>query len=330
MGKLLPLPLHLSGQPFTLDQARSAGLTASRVQGRDLWTPSRAIRLPREGNLQLLDMCRTLTEVTPSSVIGHLTAAKLHGLFLPARLQRPLPVDVAKVDGGCCPRRKGITGHRLTLGRGELVVMGGVPVTSVHRTLLDIAELLDVDDLVAVADQIVCAHDGRCVRLKLPMMELEALRTYIGQHPGARGLRKLLQAMELVRLGADSPPETQLRLIIARSPLPDFEPNRVLTDASGKPVVQPDLSCEKYKTCAEYEGKHHFTPEQQGKDHDRDYLTKELGWNQVLINKDDLRAGEWVVVTKIARMLTLGGWPDPLGLAQRSLLGRLHTRKDIR
>ncbi|MEO8220754.1 MAG: DUF559 domain-containing protein [Specibacter sp.] len=329
MGKLLPLPLQLSGQPFTLDQARRAGLTASRVQGRDLWTPSRAIRLPLHLDCELLDMCRALTQVTPNSAISHLTAAKLHGLFLPAKFQRPGPVDLAKVDGGCGPRRNRIAGHKLTLGPGDLVVMGGVPVTSGQRTLLDIAELIDLDSLVVIADQIVCAHDGRCVRFKLPMMELDALKTYIIQHTGARGLRKLLRAMELVRVGADSAPETQLRLIIVRSPLPDFEPNRVLTNANGKPLVQPDLSCEEFRTCIEYEGKHHFTPEQQAKDHDRDYLTKSLGWNQVLINKDDIQAGERVVVTKIARMLTLGGWPDPLGLAQRSLLGRLHTRKDI-
>jgi len=42
-----------------------------------------------------------------------------------------------------------------------------------------------------------------------------------------------------------------------------------------------------------------------------------------------MKNGSLVVVTKIARMLVRGGWPDPHNLAKQSLRGELHTRKDF-
>ena len=143
-------------------------------------------------------------------------------------------------------------------------------------------------------------------------------------------MKRLRAAMEMVRVGSDSPPETRLRLMIMRSPLPEFETNVEILDAEGRGKVAPDLACKKYRTCAEYDGGHHFTPAQQQRDHDRDYCTASLGWRQVPINKEDLKSGERVVITKIARMLVVAGWPDPQGLAGRSLEGLLNTRKDLR
>lgn len=114
-----------------------------------------------------------------------------------------------------------------------------------------------------------------------------------------------------------------------RSPLPNFEHNVELRDSYGRGKVGPDLACEEYKTCAEYDGQHHSTPAQQSSDHDRDFVTGSLGWHQVVINRDDMAAGEIVVITKIARMLVAGGWADPQRLAQRSMEGRLNTRWDF-
>ncbi|PYI67858.1 hypothetical protein CVV68_08305 [Arthrobacter livingstonensis] len=205
----------------------------------------------------------------------------------------------------------------------------GVPATSVQRTLLDIAPLLSVEELVVVADQMVCAHHYSFGPVKIAMVELGDLNNYVARHAGMRAMRKVRAAMELVRVGSDSPPETRLRLLISMSPLPIFECNFELKDDNGKGRIAPDLACRRYRTCAEYDGAHHFSPDQQSKDHDRDFITKSLGWHQVLINKDDMAKGKLVVVTKIARMLVLGGWPDPQNLACRSLRGELHTRKDF-
>ncbi|MHA7271493.1 endonuclease domain-containing protein [Arthrobacter sp. HLT1-20] len=284
--------------------------------------------MPRGMPVELLERCRAHVAVTPNGVISHVTAARIHGLFLPARLEASQLIDLSQRPGTTAPRRKHTTGHILDLGSRDVVIFAGVTLTSVQRTLIDLAPLLTVEELVVVGDQIVCEHHSQCLPPKTAMVEFNILQTYIAQHAGARGMRKLRAAMELVRVGADSPPETELRLLIARSPLPNFEPNVEIVNGFGKALVVPDLACEEYRTCAEYDGKHHFTPEQQSKDHDRDFITLSQGWHQALINKEDMRAGERVVVTKLARMLKLGGWPDPQSLASQSFRGQLNSRKD--
>lgn len=329
MRKPSPLPRDLAQRPFTLAQARQARLSARRTRAQDLWTPSKGIRVPRNADSGLLDRCRPYTTVTSRSVVSHITAAKIHGFYLPSRFDAVKTLDLSTPNGSAPPRRKHVAGHRLQLAASDVVVTGGVPVTSAARTLLDIAPLLTLDELVVIGDQLVCSHRRYNGRVQTAMVDIGVLNARVAQNAGARGMRRLRTAMELVRVGADSPPETRLRLIIHRSQLPNFEPNVMITDAAGDTLVEPDLACLEYKTCAEYDGGHHFSPMQQSKDHDRNFITESLGWHQAVINKDDMRFGKLIVVTKIARMLVRGGWPDPDNLAGQSLLGMLNTRKDF-
>lgn len=324
-----PLPLHLLGRPFTFDQARQAGVSRGRTRATDLWTPCRDVRLPKNVAVSLIDSCRAITAVTPGGLISHITAAKLHGFRLPLRFINTQDIHLSKNLGQGRPQRTRVEGHELSLAATDYDIVQGIPVTSVQRTLLDIAQELSIDELVAVADQIVCAHNRSFGPKKLPIVDISELHSYIAQHRGLRGIRKLQAAMKLVRVGADSAPETQLRLCINHWALPEFICNFEIKDAAGNPKVAPDLSCPRYRTCAEYDGGHHLTPEQQAKDHDRNFLTTSLGWHQSVINKNDMGNGGLVAVTKIARMLVLGGWDDPANLARRSLLGQLHVRKDF-
>lgn len=323
-----PLPAVLSHAPFTLASAQRLGISAGRTRAADLYSPSRGIRAPKNVPLALLDECRALTRVTPQGIVSHITAARIYNFYLPHRFQVQAPIDIARPAGQDLPRRKNVRGHELTLDPRDIEIHA-IPITSMMRTLLDIAPLLSVEELVIIADQLVCEHHRSFGRQVYPRVRFESLRSYVDEHPGHRGMKKLRAAMDLVRVGSDSARETMLRLIIDRSTLPSFEHNVEISNAAGIGKVGPDLACTEYKTCAEYDGLHHFTAAQQAKDHDRDFITKSLGWHQVLVNSEDMRAGEQVVITKLARALKLGGWPDPDNLADRSLQGLLHVRKDF-
>lgn len=304
-------------------------MSRNRTRASDLWIPTRSLRLPRNVDVQLLESCRAVTAVSPSSLVSHITAATLHQLRLPSRFSNTQEIHLAKALGQGRPQRNRIRGHELDLTADDYAMIQGVPVTSLQRTLLDIAQYLTVDELVAIADQIVCAHNLSFGPPQPPRVQIGELKSYVVSHRGVPGIRKLMAAMELVRVGVDSTPETQLRLAIGRSSLPEFICNFEIKDSEGNPMVAPDLACPRYRSCAEYDGAHHLTAEQQSKDHDRNFLTKSLGWHQAVINKNDMRNGGQVAITKIARMLVLGGWDDTQGLAQRSLLGQLNTRKDV-
>lgn len=329
MRKASELPLHLALRPFTLAQAHQARLSARRIRSADLWKPSRGIRVPQTVDCELLDHCRPYTALTGNGVISHVTAAKIHGFYLPSRFQERHVIDLSRPSGSPPPRRRNVCGHRLNLDWSDIDDIGGVPVTSAARTFLDIAPLLTIDELVVVGDQLVCCHQRNNGRIKIAMVELSVLQAYLARHTGSRGVTKLKAAMELVRVGVDSAPETRLRLTLTRSGLPEFQPNYKIMDDAGNPLVEPDLACPEYKTCTEYDGLHHDSPEQQAKDRDRDFITQSVGWHQVVLRREDLRNGGHIAVTKVARMLVRGGWADPQNLAHRSLLGTLNVRKDF-
>lgn len=323
------LPLHLALRPFTLAQARQARLSERRIRAGDLSKPSRGVRVPQTVDCELLDHCRPYTQLTGNSVVSHITAAKIHGLFLPSRFKDGQLLDLTRPTGCASPRWRHVKGHRLDLDRHDIDEIGGIPVTSAARTFLDIAPLLSLDELVIIGDQLVCSHQRINGRTKIAMVELPILLSYLARHAGARGMSKLKAAMMLVKVGVDSPPETRLRLLITRAGLPEFATNYKIKDPAGKPLVEPDLACPEYKTCTEYDGAHHDSLEQQANDRDRDFITQSSGWHQVVLRKEDMRNGGLIAVTKLARMLVRGGWSDPKNLARQSLQGALGVRKDF-
>ncbi len=168
----------------------------------------------------------------------------------------------------------------------------GLRVTSMERTWLDLATQLSLDELVVAGDQLVSEHQRNFGRRRLPKVPLQELSAYIGGKSATAGLARARRALKLLRVGVDSPPETRLRLILQRWGLPEFVPNTPILDETGDPQIWADLGNALFRICIEYEGAHHLTTAQQGRDHERDYTTAQLGWIQVKINKADMRAGE--------------------------------------
>ena len=305
----LPPPLTL---PFTLPQGLAAGLTRDRLRGRDLVVSSRAIRVPHGTEPTLTERCRPYAELLPGVVVSHTTAARIHNLPLPARLETDAAVHLSRPPTEAAPRRRGVQGHRLALDASEVLPVAGIPVTSVARTWLDLAGLLTLDELVVVGDHIVSEYRRSFGPPRLAIVSLAELIAYVESKRWLPNLQPSRTALGLVRVGVDSPPESWLRLLLHHAGLPEFVPNFPITDRRGLPVVWTDLACARFRTCLEYDGGHHLTPEQQASDHQRDLVTAEAGWIQVKIARDDFRRGKEFVVDKVRRGLVLGGWrPTP-------------------
>ncbi|MET3921094.1 DUF559 domain-containing protein [Arthrobacter sp. UYEF20] len=160
---------------------------------------------------------------------------------------------------------------------------------------------------MVIADDLVCEHTRyyhpRTARLPLP-----DLLAYSGRLHGVAGLRLLRQALGLVRIGVDSPPETRLRLLFERSAMPVFEPNYILVDSLETPLWI-DLACLDYRLAVEYDGGHHLTPAQQQSDALRNERTVSAGWRQFVVNKLDVRSGDAWVLMRVRRALMAQGWP---------------------
>lgn len=303
-----PLPSGLASGPFSYSRAMESGVTVGRLRSGDLLVPGRSVRIPKSVRHGLPELCRPYLDLIPDAVVSHGTAGRLHGLVLPPRLVNELEIHLARDPSRAVPRRRGIAGHRLDLVPEEIVRRYGLPVTAPHRTWLDLASILTLDELVVTGDQLISEPKRPFGPRRNATIRQTDLEAYVKGKPRVAGLVRARKALELMRPGVDSPPETRLRLLLLRAGLPEFVPNTVIFDETGSPALWTDLGCRRYRTCIEYEGIHHLSAGQQSRDHERDLLTAEMGWHQVKINRFDLAQGNSWVVAKVCRALEKGGW----------------------
>jgi hypothetical protein len=307
MATAKPLPEELAARSFTISEGRRSGISPWRAKAKDIHVPSRGIRVPVGPQQSLLERVRPYTELGTPDTVSYYSAAAVHAFKLPGRTRSGL-LHLTRA-GSAAPRRKGVIGHRAMLEPADIVILQGVPVTSISRTLLDLAAAgaLTLEDLVVIADDLICEH-VRYLHPRTARITLEELQRYTGSRGPVAGLRLLRNSLGLARVGVDSPPETRLRLLFGRSGLPTFEPNYVLLDEQGTPLWI-DLACPEFRLAVEYDGGHHLTPEQQLADALRNERTAGAGWRQLVINKLDVRNGDDWVLMRVRQALRGQGWP---------------------
>lgn len=309
MRRSKPLPEPLRGQSFSLADADGLGIERGRTRRSDLLIPSRGLRVPWDDDQDDVERIRPIVQITPDGVASHSTAAMVWGIPLPGRLQQGLSVHITRPMHADPPKRTGVTGHHCRLDPGEVRTLRGLEVTSPVRTWLDLAPMLNIDELVAAGDFIVCEHHRSFGPRRNPLATLEELKAAVSRARRRRGLAKAREAVELVRVGVDSPPETQLRLIMHRASLPEPTLGYVVLDGAGNEMSWPDLSLPEWKVAIEYDGGHHLTARQKEIDDDRDHRMAQSGWRQVRISKGVLQdQGDRAVVRRISEALRAQGW----------------------
>src|SRR6266581_498931 len=138
MGRTPRVPAELTSRPFTLDEARTAGLSLSALRGKS-WqrVGSRLYRWsggPAD-RWNLIDAFRR--DLPRSAVFVARTAAWMHRLDVdPAN-----PVQVALPMNCRLITRAGLEVRHSDVTR-ETLEVDGIPVTCLHRTLLDLCARL--------------------------------------------------------------------------------------------------------------------------------------------------------------------------------------------
>jgi hypothetical protein len=109
----------------------------------------------------------------------------------------------------------------------------------------------------------------------------------IRQHPNLKGVEKARLALDEMRVGADSFPETFLRLALLDAHMPEPELQlRLDPDDPRSPAA--DLGYRSYRIAVQYDGAHHLSREQQSRDNRRDEHFHSAGWSYFKPNADDL------------------------------------------
>jgi hypothetical protein len=304
-----PLPDHLAGLSFTLEQQVRTGVPAGRAWRSDLRVASRGVRVPWGAAQTLHHTCALLTALAPDTVCSLATAALLWDCPLPLALQQDPRIHLAKASGGARPVRKGIAGHRLAFRQQDVEMLDGVPVTGPARTWLDLASVLGLEDLVAAGDFFICSQSRSFGPPKKALCSLEDLKEQVSSNPGIRGIRKARLALELCRVGADSVPETRLRLAIGRMGLPEPALSYVVQDPTGWELAWPDMAFPRFKVAVNYDGRHHLDPRQRELDISRDESIAAIGWQSVTVTAGHVRTwGYDGCAHRVLDALVRAGW----------------------
>ncbi|WP_323099770.1 hypothetical protein [Intrasporangium sp. YIM S08009] len=273
--------------------------------------------LPDEEYSAVVEHARLVLDcVPPGSVLSHVTAAQLHGIPLPAsalldsrtHVVRPLPATQARVPG--------VRGHRALHPR-EVTTIRGLPVTGLADTFADLGELIGRGKPLGLDDAVV-AGDACATMLE----SVVPLRRAIDARVRPRGKRTLVEALQLVRVGAASPRETIARLMFVRAGLPEpklnepvrsaDDPDRILGFADLLWRVRaPDGTVQ--RLVGEYQGEaFHSLADQRGRDDVRARGFADEGWPVEEMWKADL-------ATEAARVQTVLRFASRLGLPRSAL-----------
>jgi hypothetical protein len=238
-----------------------------------------------------LDVLAATATVGRDSVASHHSAALIHGLDLlgPPRqgvvtLTRPLSRRSFR------PRGDGIVFHAAALAPEHVTRCWGALVTSVPRTVVDLARTLPFMDAVVVADS--------ALRLgKVAKPELFLVADSCGQWPGVARARR---AIEFADERAESVLESCARVVFYEAGL---EPPELQAEFRGDGFVfRGDFYWARHRTIAEADGMAKYEDPSRARDQiRRDRLLRDAGYKVVHFTWRELFETPETVVGRIRK-----------------------------
>jgi hypothetical protein len=243
-----------------------------------------------------------------ATAVSHETAARLQNLWLPSRLHGQQAVHVSRPRRCGVLKQSGVITHRTYITEHEVTSVDfegrAVSITTYPRLWAELGRTLSEKELVALGEHLLRRAVGSRRELfdRGPAL-LGELRAVALSWAGRSTRRKLLRALERMRIGSDSPTETELRLAIVEAGLP--EPELQITEAegawSGARTATADMGWRAAKVVVQYEGEHHS--HQIDDDVARDAVFQARGYIIVRVAKSDRRQGFRTVIETLRGLL---------------------------
>src|SRR5690242_2905897 len=220
MGRRPRIPQELKKRPFTLDEARAAGVTLDALRrrswrriGSELYCWSGL----EDDRWRLLVAWRSRLPPDAAAFAG-LTAAWLHRLDVDPC--NPIEVVVPTTSG--IRSRLGLVVHRSETR--DVTTVRGLPATTIERTFRDLRRRLPPVEILVLADQALRLRLGRFHDLAEP---------------------------------AESQMETRLRWTLLQAGLPRPKVQTELRDSEGRFLGRADLYYPQARLVIEYDGANH-------------------------------------------------------------------------
>ncbi|MFC0674149.1 hypothetical protein [Brachybacterium hainanense] len=312
-----PLPAPLSSRVFTRAEARELGVPPSRLRRKDLRRLGSGLYVAAGCRVTELEMASAVTWGRPELVVSGASAARIWDFPLPAELEagsdedaaaRRLEVTVPR--SGLRPTTSGLRVRTASLPSAAVRFLGDVPITTRTQTWVDLAGRLTDLQLTAIGDHFVRRprpglEGGRTG----PWASLQELRMVVERNAGRPGIVQMRRVLDRVRVGADSPMETELRLALEDAGLPEAQLNLPLLGPRGESLHEPDLQWPTWRVACEYEGAGHRTAAQMRRDIDRAERLRRIGWIEVRVMIDHMHRGAEIAIDRVSRALRDHGWP---------------------
>ncbi|SCF32983.1 hypothetical protein GA0074696_4498 [Micromonospora purpureochromogenes] len=212
----------------------------------------------------------------PGCAIAGRSAVALYGGVSP---RADDPVEVLVQPASRFGPLSGLLIHVAPWREGEVRLVDGCAVTTPVRTCWDLASWLDLVNAIALIDSL--RHVGA--------VDLPELEHYLATRRGERGWRRFAQAVSLSDAGAESPPESQLRVRLVEAGLPRPVTQHVI-ERAGRFVARVDLAWPELKVAIEYDGLWHHDPDQFHRDRRR--LNRMLGDDWIVLHVTSKRMRE--------------------------------------
>jgi hypothetical protein len=191
----------------------------------------------------------------------------------------PLRHQLRNSDGLVVHRREG----------APLTEVDGRPATTPEWTAVEVARALRRPRALATLD--AALRSGTCDR--------RTLERAAAMQSGRRGIVHVRELIALARPEAESPMESEARLVMIDGGLPMPELQYDLIDRSGR-VWRVDFAWPDPKVAVEYDGfDWHSDPDALRRDRQKRAALLEMGWSVMSIVADDVRRRPWEMLRRI-------------------------------
>jgi REase_MTES_1575 len=264
---------------FSLEQVVALGLRPRAVQKRaavgrlhriykGVYSPSPAELLSLKGRYMA-----AVLACGPGAVLSHRSAGALHELRATSRSR----IEIT-VPGRTARNHPGIQVHRsTTLTPADITTVDSIPVTTIARTILDLATVLPRRAVERAIDQaeILQALDGRALADQLARNHKLA---------AARLVRSILERHRAGTTPTRNDFEERLLAVVRGANLPDPEVNALVIPPDGGPAFSVDFVWRQQRLIVETDGyATHGTRRAFEGDRRRDQLLTLAGWRIVRI-----------------------------------------------
>lgn len=306
MTRRRPVPDHLGNRVFSRTEARAAGLSDRRLTYEDIERVSHGLyrvrsETPPETVNQLAEL-KSYQRRAPSLWVSHHSAAQIYHAPLPRSAEvAQIHISSLHALASVSDVPHVVANRPRFVDPREIRNVEGLRVSCPERTFLELATRLRIKDLIIAGDHLVRLPRIALENRTTPWTTPDSLRSYLDFRRGSNGVVAARHALEQVRIGSDSPPETLLRLEITDSGLP--EPQLQVPLGHRHKRHEGDMGYITERVILQYEGEHHFTAEQQARDERRNAAFEHAGWTVIRVNRVDLAEGFRTVITRLARLL---------------------------